>query len=273
MIGFGIKFLQAQFYISASYAAMLGVLVCIGALGGVIIPLIIMNAFKLQSSSCFLISGISNICLFIVYIPSLFLLTCPNQPIAGLFDSAGNPINPPEIETACNQGCHCTTDYFYPICDRTSNVTYVTPCLAGCLSSEDDIIIDEDDVTLFFDCECSQSENTIFAADRCPVDCNTLWPFIVCFVFVFMFLYSPLPLTPSAIMRSVEPRLKSFQMSLQLMIVRIFGSIPGPVLIGLLIDKSCVLWQTDQNDNRGSCFVYDNYKMVQAFFYIRKLTP
>ena len=50
----------------------------------------------------------------------------------------------------------------------------------------------------------------------------------------------------SAVMRSVPQRLKSFQMSLQLLLVRIFGSIPGPILMGMFIDRSCVLWQVDE---------------------------
>ena len=74
----------------------------------------------------------------------------------------------------------------------------------------------------------------------------------------------------SAVMRSVPQRLKSFQMSLQLLLVRIFGSIPGPILMGMFIDRSCVLWQVDEDGNKGSCFVYDNRKMVEAFCYFRK---
>jgi len=113
-----------------------------------------MNLFKLKSSACFLMSGVSSLCLFVVYVPSLFLLTCPNQPINGLFNGEGNPIVPPQVENSCNQDCICSADYFYPVCDRTTNVTYVTPCMAGCLSSGDNVI-DEDDSTLFFDCDCS----------------------------------------------------------------------------------------------------------------------
>ena len=65
--------------------------------------------------------------------------------------------------------------------------------------------------------------------------------------------------------------------------------------MGMFIDRSCVLWQVDegrgprtarfsgeqvrvvcgtldQDGNRGSCFVYDNRKMVEAFCYFRKLS-
>ena len=44
------------------------------------------------------------------------------------------------------------------------------------------------------------------------------------------------------------------------------GAIPGPIIFGLFIDSSCVLWTqssdkcgTSDSDNSGSCLVYDNY--------------
>ena len=39
-------------------------------------------------------------------------------------------------------------------------------------------------------------------------------------------------------MRSVPQRLKSFQMTLSLFLVRVFGTIPGPIIVGALIDKA-----------------------------------
>ncbi len=43
------------------------------------------------------------------------------------------------------------------------------------------------------------------------------------------------------------------------------GAIPGPIIFGLFIDGSCVLWTQSNDDcgsnsdNSGSCLVYDNY--------------
>ena len=240
---------------------MLGGICCLGALAGVLIPLWLMNCFRPTSSRCLFFCGISSILLFIVYIPAVIFLTCNNQPIFGLFDSEGIPISDGSIlENDCNSKCDCQTDIFYPVCDISANMTYITPCNAGCSSFTNGT---------FQNCQCVESGELF--EDRCDTDCNTLWPFVTCFVFVFAFLYTPLPLAPSAVMRSVPQRLKSFQMSLQLLLVRIFGSIPGPILMGMFIDQSCVLWQVDQDGNRGSCFVYDNRKMVEAFCYFRKL--
>lgn len=252
--------MEVEFFISASFAGMLGGICCLGALAGVLVPLWLMNCFRPTSSRCLFFCGISSILLFIVYIPAVIFLTCNNQPIFGLFDSEGIPISDGSIiENDCNLKCDCQTDIFYPVCDISTNMTYITPCNAGCSSFNNGT---------FQNCQCIESGDLF--EDRCETDCDTLWPFVTCFVFVFAFLYTPLPLAPSAVMRSVPQRLKSFQMSLQLLLVRIFGSIPGPILMGMFIDQSCVLWQVDQDGNRGSCFVYDNRKMVEAFCYFRK---
>ena len=101
-------------------------------------------------------------------------------------------------------------------------------------------------------------------------DCSPI-PLVVCFCFVFALLYSAIPLTPSAVMRSVPQRLKAFQMSVQLFLVRIFGTIPGPIIVGSLIDNACVAWQVREDGSRGQCFVYDNRGMVKAFSYFREL--
>lgn len=38
------------------------------------------------------------------------------------------------------------------------------------------------------------------------------------------------------------------------------GSIPGPIAFGWVIDKACLLWQS-QCGRQGSCFVYQNAAM------------
>ena len=46
-----------------------------------------------------------------------------------------------------------------------------------------------------------------------------------------------------------------------------FGSMPGPVLFGAFIDKTCILWE-ETCSGRGSCLEYNNellsYLLVAA---------
>ena len=68
MIGFGIKFLQVVFYISASYAALLGVICTVCALLSVLLPLVWMHYKEPEPSSCFYAAGTLGFILFLFYI-------------------------------------------------------------------------------------------------------------------------------------------------------------------------------------------------------------
>ena len=70
------------------------------------------------------------------------------------------------------------------------------------------------------------------------------------------------PLVPSAIMRSTSSKLKGFQQAIQLLFIRLFGAIPGTLLIGWLIDSSCLLWTTEDDGSQAACFSYDNGDFV-----------
>ena len=49
------------------------------------------------------------------------------------------------------------------------------------------------------------------------------------------------------------------------MFFRIFGSIPGPIAFGAVIDSGCIYWQYECN-RRGNCWVYNNSILgIRAF--------
>lgn len=57
--------------------------------------------------------------------------------------------------------------------------------------------------------------------------------------------------------RCVHSEQRSFALGIQWIVVRIFGTIPAPMIFGSLIDDSCILWQESCNE-AGACLVYDN---------------
>ena len=69
-------------------------------------------------------------------------------------------------------------------------------------------------------------------------------------------------MVPSAIMRSTKSKLKGFQQAIQLLFIRLFGAIPGTLLIGWLIDSSCILWTTEDDGSQAACFLYSNRDLV-----------
>ena len=50
---------------------------------------------------------------------------------------------------------------------------------------------------------------------------------------------------------------RTLALGLQSLIFRAFGSIPGPIVFGVIFDSTCLFWQFDC-DRRGNCWVYDN---------------
>ena len=58
-------------------------------------------------------------------------------------------------------------------------------------------------------------------------------------------------------------------MGLQWDILRIFGSIPGPTVLGKLMNNACKVWE-EVCDEKRSCWFYDDHKMYLAVFVLRK---
>lgn len=55
-------------------------------------------------------------------------------------------------------------------------------------------------------------------------------------------------------------------LGVQSVLFRALGSIPGPILFGVIFDSSCVYWQYDCG-RRGNCWVYNNSHIsIRAFF-------
>ena len=69
-------------------------------------------------------------------------------------------------------------------------------------------------------------------------------------------LFSPFVLT----CRVVSEEQRTLALGLQSSIWRIFGTVPGPLLFGLLFDFSCEYWQFECG-RRGNCWVYNNRQL------------
>ena len=53
---------------------------------------------------------------------------------------------------------------------------------------------------------------------------------------------------------------RSLALGVQSVLWRVFGTVPGPLLFGLLFDSACQYWQLECG-RRGNCWVYDNKKL------------
>ena len=86
---------------------------------------------------------------------------------------------------------------------------------------------------------------------------------------VIFFEFLPPTIVPIATLRSVDPKLKSLSMGLQWNILRIFGSIPGPIALGAMLDGACSVWQYICGE-QGACWIYDDDMIYKAVMIVRK---
>ncbi|XP_077869770.1 solute carrier organic anion transporter family member 5A1-like [Saccoglossus kowalevskii] len=191
----------------------------------------------------------------ILPIPLVFL-GCEEERFAGVTVPYQNSssISMEHLDYACNLPCDCTLAEYDPVCGN-DDVTYYSPCYAGCTNS-------------FYDCSCfkkdsvggnsSQSFISYAIPGICGEQCNTMliWFVIVCSVYS---LASGIPLTCDIIvaMRCVDEKDKPFALAVRQFIAQLFGWIFTPLYMGAIIDSACILWDEDECGGRGACWLYD----------------
>ncbi|KAJ3586703.1 hypothetical protein NHX12_013099 [Muraenolepis orangiensis] len=274
MSTFGPKFLESQFNLSASEAATwFGFLVVPAGGGGTFLGGYIVKQLNLRCRGiirfCMLCALVSLLAIFI------FLINCPNVPMAGVTepyraaenhsryqDLTNQPLTnrsslePDSLTVGCNAGCSCARELYNPVCGL-DGVMYYSPCHAGCRT-----INHTDAATgrqVYSGCSCvlntsasSGEEVGVVLAGKCAGSCHHMPAFLSLFFIVisFTFLCSIPALT--ATLRCVPDSQRSFGL----------GSVPGPIAFGSVIDLSCLLWQ-DKCGEQGSCYLYQNSAMSQ----------
>lgn len=210
-------------------------------------------------------------------------------------------LSTPMLGSSCNAGCHCEGAAYNPVCGA-DNVLYYSPCHAGCTKEvmldsarvySDCACVNayntaplaesplerrrrrrsttpgedpEEDAEAgaFLERSGGGGDGVEYDAinEPCTSSCNLLWLFIaLAFVtMLFTFLITMPSLT--ATLRCVQDEQRSFALGIQWIKVRLLGTIPAPMIFGLLIDETCVLWRQDPCDgDGGSCIAYDNLSM------------
>lgn len=81
----------------------------------------------------------------------------------------------------------------------------------------------------------------------------SLFPYSISTLFPFPTLFS-IPLLCS---RCVADEQRTLALGIQSLLFRAFGSIPGPIVFGVIFDSACIFWQYDCG-RQGNCWVYDN---------------
>uniref|UniRef100_A0A3B5MG40 Solute carrier organic anion transporter family member n=1 Tax=Xiphophorus couchianus TaxID=32473 RepID=A0A3B5MG40_9TELE len=269
LLTFKAKYMEQQFGQSASRANFLiGVLNLPAVAVGIFLGGLLMRRYKLSVVSGAQLSFATS---FMGYLLLLlqFGTKCDNRPVAGLTVSYnGVSYNVEMLFSDCNRDCSCSPDEWDPVCSD-SGITYVSPCMAGCLNSSG-----RGKNTVFHNCSCVSTSyppgsSMSVRLGQCPhaKDCSRSFTSYMAVSVLSSFINS-LGATPGymVIIRSVciTPDLKSLALGIQTLVTRTLGGIPAPVYFGALIDSTCLKWSIKKCGGRGACRIYDSnmYRIV-----------
>jgi len=268
------KIIESQFAVSSSTSALIvgGLVVpcgCGGAfVGGYLIKYYQMDCRNILKFSVFLV-GMSFLFCF------TFLISCPNPAFAGVstpYSESQYDVNihgALSLNSSCNSNCSCSRDNYNPICG-TDDILYYSPCYAGCGKT-----YGSGTAEAYSNCSCIKTKNRghmtfegelkeiMAIRKKCKSTCNSIYGFTaMLFIFLIFTLMNSMPCL-SATLRCTDEQHRTFALGAQMIIWRLLGSIPGPLVFGLVIDDACLLWQTT-GGVVGSCLIYDNYSFSRA---------
>ncbi|XP_016049017.2 solute carrier organic anion transporter family member 4C1 [Erinaceus europaeus] len=260
------KFIENQFGLTSSFAAILGGAVLIpGAALGQILGGVLISKFKMTCRNTMkfaLLTSVFSLALSFVFIYA----NCENEPFAGVHETYNGTGELGNLTAPCNADCNCLQSNYYPVCGG-NGVQYFSPCYAGCKNS-----ILENQSKVYYNCSCIERKTELTPteagfnfeakAGKCGTQCQYMPVFLGVFFFTIIFTFmSGTPITVS-ILRCVNQRQRSLALGMQFMLLRVLGTIPGPIIFGVMIDSSCVLWDVNECGVKGACWVYDNIKMA-----------
>uniref|UniRef100_A0A3B3VSN5 Solute carrier organic anion transporter family member n=1 Tax=Poecilia latipinna TaxID=48699 RepID=A0A3B3VSN5_9TELE len=255
LLTFKAKYMEQQFGQSASRANFLiGVLNLPAVAVGIFLGGLLMRRYKLSVVSGAQLSFATS---FMGYLLLLlqFGTKCDNRPVAGLTVSYNGSM----LFSDCNRDCSCSPDEWDPVCSD-SGVTYVSPCMAGCLNSSGR---GKNTVGK----QISLKVSTSARLGQCPhaKDCTRSFTSYMAVSVLSSFINS-LGATPGymVIIRCITPDLKSLALGIQTLVTRTLGGIPAPVYFGALIDSTCLKWSIKKCGGKGACRIYDSnmYRII-----------
>ncbi|XP_029635260.1 solute carrier organic anion transporter family member 4A1-like [Octopus sinensis] len=258
---FAPKFIESQFSLSASVSAVyVGYALVPAGGGGTFLGGVLVRMLKLK------VRGIIRMCLglstVLLVLMLIFLLRCQNNSFVGInvpysVNRSSSPFVIGNLKADCNSDCHCSNEDYDPICSNDGSI-YFSPCYAGCKTIIDGY------TKKYANCSCIQSNNSKFdyaaVSGKCPNQCNHLSLFMPFFAMIMLITFTISMPALTATLRCVPQKQRSFGLGIQWILARCFGSIPGPIMFGKMIDLTCQFWQQTCQEN-GSCYVYDNERM------------
>ncbi|XP_043823251.1 solute carrier organic anion transporter family member 1B1-like [Dromiciops gliroides] len=213
---------------------------------------------------------ISRVIAMVLQIP-LYFLYCRSQPIAGLtVNYNGNDTGTlQDIPFSfCNSHCNCDANLWDPVCGD-DGLTYMSPCLAGCKSS-----VGRGKDLVFHNCSCVevnniQSGKASAHLGKCSRtdDCSRNF---IYFTILSSFISFAIGIGSTSsillVFKFVNPELKSLAIGVHSLVMRTLGGILAPIYYGLVIDVTCLKWDTNNCGDQGACRIYDSHTFRNAYY-------
>ncbi|UJR31627.1 hypothetical protein I4U23_019109 [Adineta vaga] len=158
------------------------------------------------------------------------------------------------VDKPCEQTCKCDMNIYEPVCDMKSRKTYQNPCLLGCKK------------TLkgqYTDCLCLPKNSTVFVGRCKERKCTINLMITLCGAFIVVFM-SCCVIVPAlkCVLHSVEPTHRAFSLGFKSTMTKTFGYLPGTILFGAIIDRTCKTWIRGTCGFKYQCKHYNNKRMA-----------
>ncbi|XP_021017649.1 solute carrier organic anion transporter family member 6A1 [Mus caroli] len=259
------KYIESQFLLSPSRATLLtGIILVPGSALGNFLGGFIVSKLKMSSKNQMKFIVIMSIISLLLLILNIFI-KCERVKFAGIsanYDGTGSLGN---LTAPCNAHCGCESSIYSSVCGR-DETEYFSPCFAGCLASKH---LDYDKT--FYNCSCikhglanadSEADLIDATSGKCNTKCYALPLFFAFFFSSIAFSSSvSIPIT-LIILRTLPHNLHSLGIAVTYTTLRLFGSIPGPLLFQLTTRHSCIYWDINKCGLKGRCWIYNKLKMM-----------
>ncbi|XP_069887040.1 solute carrier organic anion transporter family member 6A1 isoform X3 [Dipodomys merriami] len=246
---------------------MLGVILIPGGSIGHFLGGFIVSKLKLSCKGLLrfimLTSAVSAACLSLV-----IFVHCDPDKFAGInenYDGTGEVGN---LTAPCNAHCRCSAMVYFSVCGR-DDIEYFSPCFAGCKRSK---VLNREKA--YYNCSCIKNGllNSDIEGDfidalpgKCDTNCYKL-PLFFAFIFsaIIFSCFSSIPLN-LVIFRIVPSRHHSLALGFSYVIVRLIGTIPGPLIFEWTIRSSCTFRDTSICGRKGRCWIYNKMRMASIW--------
>ncbi|XP_033734181.1 solute carrier organic anion transporter family member 4A1-like isoform X2 [Pecten maximus] len=258
---FSFKFLAEQYQVSFDVAGyLIGGLILVGAVG-MVLGGVLVRIFRLETIGMTRLSVLVS--LASVALGTSFLAGCPNVNLVGLSVPYSDTSAMNGYIDTCQGSCDCTSTSYSPVCGHDKSV-YYSACHAGCNTQSS---IGQE--TRYGNCSCVANRLNVSVTDadavavlgRCEDNCTNLKIVAPCLYIALLVILLSVTPTSMATLRCVDGDQKSFALGLQWLFLRLLGTIPGPLLVGAVLDGTCEIWTELPCTSSKFCMMYSLSRM------------